>query len=114
MENKPTRHYSSIQEQKIANYLNGKLTINSGASYKKGDILLEDTIIECKTRTKQSVSHNIKKEWILNLVKECIEMGKNHWAIVFDFGTQNIIDQCVVIPIDDYKEYLELKEGRDV
>lgn len=113
MENKPTRHYSRLQEVKVANYLGGVLTPNSGAKHKKGDILLEDTIIECKTRTKQSISHSIKKEWVVNLMKECIEMGKQHWAIVFDFGTQNINDQCVIIPIDDYKEYLELKEGQD-
>lgn len=41
-------------------------------------------------------------------------MGKNHWALIFDFGTQNLIDQCVVIPIDDYKEYLSLKEEQNV
>lgn len=114
MENKPTRHYSSIQEQKIANYLGGTLTPNSGASHKKGDILLADTIVECKTRTKQSISHTIKKEWVLDLIKECIEMGKQHWAIVFDFGTQKLNEQFVVIPIDDYKEYLSLKEEQNV
>ena len=113
MENKPTRHYSRLQEEKVANYLGGILTPNSGAKHKKGDILLADTIVECKTRTKQSISHTVKKEWVLDLQKECIEMGKNHWAIVFDFGTQNINDQCVIIPIDDYKEYIDLKEGRD-
>lgn len=111
MENKPTRYFSRIQEEKVAKYLGGKLTPNSGATgSKKGDILLDDTVIECKTKIKSSTSFTIKKEWVLNLIKECISMGKNHWAIVFDFGTQNIIDQCVVIPLDDYKEYLELKE----
>lgn len=114
MEKKPTRYYSKLQEEKVANYLNGVLTPNSGAKHKKGDILLKDTIVECKTRTKPSISHTIKKGWILDLIIECIEMGKNHWALIFDFGTQNLIDQCVVIPIDDYKEYLELKEEQDV
>lgn len=114
MENKPTRHYSKLQEEKVANYLGGTLTPNSGAKHKKGDILLNDTIVECKTRTKQSISHTIKKEWVLDLLKECIEMGKQHWAIVFDFGTQKLNEQFVVIPIDDYKEYLSLKEEQDV
>ena len=113
MENKPTRHYSKLQEEKVANYLNGVLTPNSGAKHKKGDILLEDTIVECKTRTKQSISHTIKKEWVLDLIKECIEMGKQHWAIVFDFGTQKLTEQFVVLPIDDYKEYLSLKEEQN-
>lgn len=114
MENKPTRHYSKLQEEKVANYLGGTLTPNSGAKHKKGDILLDDTIVECKTRTKQSISHTIKKEWVLDLVKECIEMGKQHWAIVFDFGTQKLNEQFVVISIDDYKEYLSLKEEQNV
>ena len=114
MENKPTRHYSKLQEEKVADYLNGVLTPNSGAKHKKGDILLADTIIECKTRTKQSISHTIKKEWILDLKKECIEMGKTYWAIIFDFGTQNIKEQYAVIPIDDYREYLELREEQNV
>lgn len=114
MEKKPTRYYSSKQEQKVADWLDGALTINSGASYKKGDILLKDTIVECKTKTKQTISHAIKKEWILDLQKECIEMGKTHWALIFDFGTQNINDQYVIIPIDDYKEYLNLKEEKNV
>lgn len=114
MENKPTRYFSRIQEEKVAQYLGGSLTPNSGAGHtKKGDVLLEDTIVECKTRTKQSISHTIKKEWILDLIKECIAMGKNHWALIFDFGTQNLIDQCVIIPIDDYKEYLELRKERE-
>lgn len=105
-----TRDFSSKQEHLVASYLGGTLTPNSGAGHtKKGDVLLEDTIVECKTRTKQSISHTIKKEWILDLIKECIAMGKNHWAIVFDFGTQEINKQYAVIPIDDYKEYLELK-----
>ena len=47
MENKPTRHYSKLQEEKVANYLGGILTPNSGAKHKKGDILLDDTIVEC-------------------------------------------------------------------
>lgn len=114
MENKPTRHYSKLQEEQVANYLGGTLTPNSGARHKKGDILLKDTIVECKTRTKQSISHTIKKEWVLDLIKECIEMGKTHWAIVFDFGTQKLNEQFVVIPIDDYKEYLSLKEEQNV
>lgn len=114
MENKPTRHYSKLQEEKVANYLGGTLTPNSGAKHKKGDILLDDTIIECKTKTKQSTSHTIKEEWMRTLQKECIEMGKMNWAIIFDFGTQKLNDQYAIIPIVDYKEYLELKEEQNV
>lgn len=114
MKEQPTRFYSSLQEITVANYLDGNLTPNSGAKHKKGDILLDDTIIECKTKTKGSMTHTIKKDWIKTLIKECIAMGKKHWAIVFDFGSQKLNEQYVIIPIDDYKEYLELKEDKDV
>ena len=87
MEKKPTRHYSKLQEEKVADYLNGVLTPNSGSKHKKGDILLKDTIVECKTRTKQSISHTIKKEWILDLKKECIEMGKKYFSVASGGGT---------------------------
>lgn len=103
-----TRDYSSKQEKVVASYLEGQTTPNSGATpFKKGDVITEDTIIECKTKTKEVTSHSIKKEWIEALRKECISMGKDYWAIVFDFGTQELKDQYVVIPIQYYKELKE-------
>ena len=111
MINMATRDYSSKQEKAVATYLDAKLTPNSGATpFKKGDMITEDSIIECKTKTKQATTHSIKKEWIEALKKECISMGKDSWAIIFDFGTQQLKDQYAVIPIDDYKEYLEYKK----
>jgi hypothetical protein len=106
-----TRDYSDKQEKVVAEYLEGTRTPNSGATpFKKGDIVTEDTIIECKTKTKEVTNHSIKKEWIDTLRRECISMGKEHWAIIFDFGTQKLEDQYVVLPISYYKE---LKEGYD-
>lgn len=106
-----TRDYSDKQEKVVAEYLEGIRTPNSGATpFKKGDIITEDTIIECKTKTKEVANHSIKKEWIDTLRRECISMGKEHWLIIFDFGTQKLEDQYVVLPISYYKE---LKEGYD-
>ena len=52
MINMATRDYSSKQEKAVANYLDAKLTPNSGATpFKKGDMITEDSIIECKTKT---------------------------------------------------------------
>lgn len=105
-----TRDFSSKQEHLVASYLGGTLTPNSGAGHtKKGDILLDDTIIECKTKTKPSTTFSVKFDWIKSLIYESIAMKKMHWAIIFDFGSQRINDQYAIIPIDDYKEYLELK-----
>ena len=65
--NKPTRYYSDKQEEFVAFYMNGKRCPNSGAgTWKKGDIIKDDMIIECKTLTKPSKQQTIKKEWINN------------------------------------------------
>lgn len=105
-----TRDFSKKQETLVCNYLGADLTPNSGATgTKKGDMLTENTIIECKTKTKKGVNHTIREDWVNTLKRECISMGKSNWSIVFDFGTQELKDQLVIIPIDDYKEYLELK-----
>ena len=64
-ETKPTRYYSDKQEKQVASRLRGKQTANSGATkFSKGDVLLEDFLVECKTKTKDSESFTIHKEWI--------------------------------------------------
>lgn len=106
-----TRDYSSKQEKVVAEYLHGKQQPNSGATgFAKGDVIAGDTVIECKTKTKEATSHSIKKEWIHTLKKECISMGYMYWAIVFDFGTQELKDQYAVIPLSDLYEFMELKK----
>ena len=52
---------------------------------------------------------NIKKEWIDTVRKEAFEMNRTDWAIVFDFGVLG--DEYAVIPLNDYKEFLEYKRG---
>ena len=106
-----TRDYSSKQEKVVAEYLQGKQQPNSGATgFAKGDVIANDTVIECKTKTKESAAHSIKKEWIHTIKKECISMGYMYWAIVFDFGTQELKDQYAVIPLSDLYEFMELKK----
>ncbi len=41
--------------------------------------------------------------------KECIAMGRKYWGIVFDFGTQDLRDQMVIIPLTDYLEFIDYK-----
>lgn len=106
-----TRDYSSKQEKVVAEYLQGKQQPNSGATgFAKGDVIANNTVIECKTKTKEAAAHSIKKEWIHTLKKECISMGYMYWAIVFDFGTQELKDQYAVIPLSDLYEFMELKK----
>ena len=106
-----TREVSSKQEKLVAMILNGTVTPNSGAGHtKKGDILIDEFgVVECKTKMKPSTSFTIKKEWINTVRKECFEMSRDTWAIVFDFG--QLGEEYAVVPLNDYKEYLEYKRG---
>ena len=97
-EKKPTRYYSDRQEKKVAKNLGGKQQKNSGATmWQKSDVLLEDFTIECKTKTKDSDSISIKKEWIDKQIEESLFMGKKYWSICFSFGPSSknyyIIDE---------------------
>lgn len=84
---KPTRYYSKKQEKYVADKFNGERTLNSGATpYQKGDIKLEDMLIEAKTKTTASESISIKKEWLEKNNKEALFMGKKYSALVFNFG----------------------------
>lgn len=84
---KPTRYYSKRQEQKVAKAVNGKRQANSGATaFAKGDVVTQDWLIECKTKTKDCKSFTIKEDWLLKNEEEAFAMGKNNSALCFDFG----------------------------
>lgn len=109
---KPTRHYSRKQEKSVAIELNGKTTANSGATaFNKGDVLSNDCCIECKTLTKEQKSHTIKKEWLDGIQTEKIAMGKRFGILIFDFGTQKINDQYVILKMNDFKELMKIYDS---
>ncbi len=84
---KPTRYYSKKQETKVAKAVNGKRQANSGATaFDKGDIITDQFLIECKTKTKDCSSFTIKEDWLLKNEEEAFAMGKNNSALCFDFG----------------------------
>ena len=95
---KPTRAYS-------------KTTANSGATpYVKGDVLIEEQswLLECKTKTTDSQSISVKKEWIEKNRQEMVFMGKDYSAIVFNFGPGQenyyIIDELTFQELLDYQK----------
>ena len=111
-ESKPTRYFSSRQEKQVAKAFGGKQTKNSGATpFQKGDILLEDFMIECKTKTTHSESISIKKEWFDKNTRETLLVGKPYSAIVFNFGP----DEKNYYIIDEYlfQELLEHLNNKD-
>lgn len=109
---KPTRHYSRKQEKRVASELDAKTTANSGATaFNKGDVISNDCCIECKTLTKEQKSHTIKKEWLDGIQTEKIAMGKRFGILVFDFGTQKISDQYVILKMNDFKELMKIYDS---
>ena len=105
---KPTRYYSKKQENSIATAVGGKTTPNSGATmWKKGDITTDNWLLEAKTKTKDSDSISIKKEWITKNKEESIFMDKEYCGIVINFGPGQpnyyIIDELT------FQELLELQ-----
>ena len=82
-----TRYYSKRQETKVAKVVSGKRQANSGATaFAKGDVVTQDWLIECKTKTKDCNSFTIKEDWLLKNEEEAFAMGKNNSALCFDFG----------------------------
>lgn len=109
---KPTRYYSTKQEQAVAKALGGKRTANSGATMfgGKSDVQADQWSIECKTKTKSSDSISIQKSWITKNKEESIFDGKPYSAVAFNFGPDEpnyyIIDEDLFIEL---KTYLESK-----
>lgn len=107
MRTKPTRFYSKRQENKVAKELDGKRTANSGATpFQKGDVLLEDWLIECKTATSEKKSFAIKRDWLDKNKEEAFAMNKSYNALCFDFGEDT--DRYYVIDEKTFKELLQL------
>lgn len=97
---KPTRYFSDKQEKDVAKTFQGKQTANSGATaFIKGDVLLDQFLIECKTKTSHADSMSIKREWLEKNRKEAAFMGKKYSALAFNFGPDEknyyIIDEIL-------------------
>lgn len=105
---KPTRYYSSRQENKVAKELGGKVVPNSGAiMFGAGDVALDNWLIECKTKTSPAESMSIKKEWLEKNEEEAFAMGKEHSALIFDFGDTHYPQEYVVITLEEFKRLLK-------
>lgn len=111
----PTRYFSDKQEKAIAKAVDGKQTPNSGAASIKGDVLTNggsyesSWLLEAKTKTTNSESITIKREWFEKNKYEASEMGKAHTAIVINFGpdapyneNHYIIDEYLFQELLDY------------
>lgn len=88
---KPTRYYSSKQEEHVARLLGGKTQPNSGATpFFKGDVIAKGFVVECKTSTSVKESFSIKREWLEGVDKERMEMRQPFCALAFQFCPQDM------------------------
>lgn len=108
-----TRKYSNIQEKQVAKILNGKKNVNSGATaFIKGDVQLQNFLIECKTVTQPKSSVSIKHDWLIKLKKEAFAMNKPYSMLAFNFepGGKNfyVLDENFIKYIIDLVNKEEL------
>lgn len=109
----PTRYYSHKQETKVAKEFGGTTTKNSGATlFDKGDVSLDKFLVECKTKTTNSNSIGIQKEWLEKIKKESLFVGKDYYTLAFNFGP----DSKNYFILDEYEfqlfiELLNKNEG---
>ena len=83
---KSTRYYSGRQERKVAKAVGGRQVANSGApTFVAGDVITDEFLIECKTKTTDCKSFTIKEDWLLKNEEEAFAMGRES-ALCFDFG----------------------------
>ena len=107
---KPPRYYSNRQEKAVAKEIGGKQTKNSGATlFQKSDVYTDLFNLECKTKTTNSDSILIKREWFEKQIRENIQMGKKYSAIVFNFGpdapyneNHYIINEQLFLALQEY------------
>ena len=94
-----TRHASSIQENRVAGKLGGKVSSNSGAGlFNKGDIVVNDAslLIECKTCMESKKSFSIKKEWLDKNRDEAFRLRLDNHIIAFNFDYQDKKDYYII------------------
>lgn len=110
MNKSATRYFSNKQEKHIAKELGGKQTSNSGATpFYKGDVCLDDWLIEAKTKTSPSESISIKREWLEKNEEEAFAMQKSHSALCFSFGDLKNDKQYYIISEQEFKRLLKLE-----
>lgn len=81
-----TRYYSDRHEKTVCVALGAVQQSNSGAGhFKKGDVVTDSFLIECKTCMKPKESFSIKKEWVEKNKDEAFSIRKPNQAICFNF-----------------------------
>lgn len=84
-----TKKVSIKQEERVARLFSGNRTPQSGGGkWKKGDVLSEDFLIECKTTLSVRTSYSVSRSILDKADEERREMNKPFYALAFTFGTE--------------------------
>ena len=116
---KTTYGKAEVQTKYIAKFLNGKETIRSGATLAggKGDLVIPEALLECKTYMQLKDSFTVKREWLTKIQKERLEDRKQFAFLAINFGGEGHKDNHIVMRIEDFKEifngYLDSIGGND-
>lgn len=107
-----TREFSDDQEKRVARILGGRVQIGSGSTpYFKGDVVADNYLFECKTKTKVSKTHSIQKAWFEKAKKQAFETGLEGSFLVFDFGDgEDYVSMDIHTFINMFEVYLKSME----
>lgn len=95
---KPTKYYSSLQEQRIADYLGWSAVSASGARpFNPGDIKSSVWLAECKTHTSETDTITIDKSVWQKITNEATGCMKSPVLFV-DNGTQELDNTWAIFP----------------
>lgn len=109
---KSTRYYSNKQETYIAHTLKGKKVANSGATaFMKGDVIVDNILIEAKTCTVERNSFSIKKEWLDKNKEEAFAMNKDYSVLAFNYGPDT--DNYYILDEHTFKEFVQLLHNKE-
>lgn len=106
-----TRDLSKAHETAVAKALQGVRTANSGATpFTKGDVIVGDALIECKTKMTEVTTFSIQKEWLTTLEEERKGMGKVICALAYSYNkgkdSYYIIDERTMKLLLEYVQYM--------
>ena len=86
-----TRYYSDLQQKKVCDVIDGKQTINSGASkFSVGDVVNDQVSLmcQCKTCMTDKQSFSIKKEWLEKNKNQAFAKRYENTCLAFNFGPE--------------------------
>lgn len=105
-----TREKSFEQEKRIANALGGKMVIGSGSTpFLKGDVIVNNMLIEAKTRMEPSKTIKVFKEWLETAKEQSIATKKRDYAVAISFGDKKdyfIIEDTYMLDLYQSREAL--------